>query len=478
MGVLIKNGTVVNAGGRTQADVLCQDGKIAAVGMNLEKASAKDEVIDASGQYVLPGGVDPHVHLALPFMGTVSADDFESGTAAALAGGTTTLIDLVIPGRERSLLEGLKEWHAKAKNAVADYSWHMSVNGWNDRTADEMRIVVEDEGISSFKLFMAYKGAIMVDDDELYRMMKRAGELGAVVTVHAEHGDSVFHRQKELIAAGHTEPKYHAISRPSSVEGEATGRALMIGRLTGATVYIVHMSAREALEALARAKAEGQKCYGETCPQYLLLDDSVYEKPDFEGATYVMSPPIRPRAGGHQDAMWAHVQDGILSTIGTDHCPFTMEQKRMGLADFTKIPNGAPGVEERLAILYTQGVLTGRISLERMVELCAAEPARIFGLNGRKGIVAAGADADVVVWNPEGERTISAKTHHSRCDRSMFEGLKVTGGPSYVVAAGRVQYANGDLKVERGAGKFLRRTAGAPADPAALVGAGNAGRRG
>ena len=478
MGVLIKNGTIVNAGGRTQADVLCQDGKIVAVGVNLEKASAKDEVIDASGQYVLPGGVDPHVHLALPFMGTVSADDFESGTAAALAGGTTTLIDLVIPGRDRSLLAGLAEWKEKAKNAVADYSWHMSVNGWNDKTAEEMRIAVEEEGISSFKLFMAYKGAIMVDDDELYRMMKRAGELGAVVTVHAEHGDAVFHRQKELIAAGHTAPKYHGISRPSSVEGEATGRALMIGRLTGATVYIVHMSAREALEALARAKAEGQKCYGETCPQYFMLDDSVYEKPDFEGSTFVMSPPIRPRAGGHQDAMWAHLQDGILSTIGTDHCPFTMEQKRMGLGDFTKIPNGAPGVEERLAILYTYGVLAGRITLERMVELCAAEPARIFGLNGRKGIVAAGADADLCVWNPEGDRVISAKTHHSRCDRSMFEGLKVTGGPSFVVAAGRVQFKDGKLDVKSGAGRFLKRTAGAPADPATLVGAGNAGRRG
>ena len=478
MGVLIKNGTVVNAGGRTQADVLCQDGRIVALGIDLEKGSAKDEVIDASGQYVLPGGVDPHVHLALPFMGTVSADDFESGTAAALAGGTTTLIDLVIPGRERSLLAGLAEWHEKSRNAVADYTYHMSVNGWNERTAEEMRVVVEDEGITSFKLFMAYKGAIMVDDDELYRMMKRAGELGAVVTVHAEHGDAVFHRQKELLAAGHTAPRYHAISRPSSVEGEATGRALMIGRLTGATVYIVHMSAREALEALARAKAEGQRCYGETCPQYLLLDDSVYEKPDFEGSTFVMSPPIRPRAGGHQDAMWAHVQDGILSTIGTDHCPFTMEQKRMGLEDFTKIPNGGPGVEERLAVLYTHGVLTGRITLERMVDLCAAEPARIFGLAGRKGLVAAGADADLVVWNPEGERTISAKTHHSRCDRSMFEGLKVTGGPSYVVAAGRVQYANGDLKVERGAGRFLKRTPGERADAAALVGAGNAGRRG
>ncbi len=477
MGVLIKNGTVVNAAGRTQSDVLCQDGKIVALGMNLEKASAQDEVIDASGQFVLPGGVDPHVHLALPFMGTVSSDDFEYGTAAAMAGGTTTLIDLVIPGRERSLLVGLAEWHEKSKRAVADYTFHMSVNGWNDKTAEEMRIVVEDEGITSFKLFMAYKGAIMVDDDELYRMMKRAGELGAVVTVHAEHGDSIAHRQRELIAAGKTTPKYHAISRPSSVEGEATGRALMIGRLTGATVYIVHMSAREAVEALARAKADGQHCHGETCPQYLLLDDSVYEKPDFEGSTCVMSPPIRPREGGHQDALWAHVQDGLLSTMGTDHCPFTMEQKRMGIDDFTKIPNGAAGVEERLALMYTFGVKTGRISLERMVELCSAAPARIFGLMGRKGLVAAGADADLVVWNPEGERTISAKTHHSKSDRNMFEGVKVTGGPSYVVAAGRVQYADGKLKVERGAGRFLRREPGARADAAALMGAGNAGRR-
>jgi dihydropyrimidinase len=464
MGILIKNGTIVTASGRVTGDVYCDEGTVAAIGVNLERRGAKDRVIDASGQYVMPGAVDPHVHLALPFMGTVSADDFEAGTACALAGGTTTVIDFVIPSRGVSLLEGLREWDAKAKGAVSDYAYHMSVTGWGESTAEEMRAVVREKGIPSFKVFMAYKGAIMVDDHELYQVMKAAAGLGAVVMVHAENGDAVFNLQRELVAAGKTEPKYHAASRPSPIEGEATGRALMIARLHGTTAYIVHMTCRESVEALARAKAAGQHCYGETCPQYLLLDDSVYEKPNFEGAPFVMSPPIRPRAGGHQDALWAHLGSGILSAVGTDHCPFTIEQKRMGKDDFTKIPNGGTGIEERLALLYTSGVCEGRISLERWVDVVSTSPARIFGLYPRKGSIAPGADADIVVWDPAGERTISARTHRSKCDRNIFEGFKVKGKPSYVIAGGRVQFDNGDLKVERGAGRFVRReSAGAPA---------------
>jgi dihydropyrimidinase len=466
MGILIKNGTIVTASERFVGDVYCENGTIAAIGAKLEKRGGKDRVIDASGQYVFPGAVDPHVHLALPFMGTISADDFENGTACAVAGGTTTIIDFVIPNRGVSLLEGLREWDAKAKGAVADYTYHMSVTGWSDTTADEMRAVVVEKGIPSFKIFMAYKGAIMVDDHELYHVMKQAARLRAVVLVHAENGDAVFNLQRELLAAGKTAPKYHAASRPPSVEGEATGRALMMARLQGATAYIVHMTCKEAAQALARAKAEGQHCYGETCPQYLLLDDSVYEKPDFEGAPYVMSPPIRPRAQGHQDVLWAHVGSGILNAIGTDHCPFTIEQKRMGKDDFTKIPNGGTGIEERLALLYTYGVREGRITLERMVDLVATAPAKIFGLYPRKGSIVVGGDADLVVWDPESERTISAGTHRSRSNRNIFEGFKVKGKPSWVVAGGNVRYEDGDLRVERGAGRFLRREARRAESPA------------
>jgi dihydropyrimidinase len=475
MGILIKNGTIVTASERAAGDVYCEDGRIVAIGADLEKRNAKDRVLDASGQYVFPGGVDPHVHLALPFMGTVSADDFENGTACALAGGTTTIVDFVIPDRGASLLDGLRVWDAKAKNAVADYSYHMALTGWGDTTPEEMRVVVQEKGIPSFKIFMAYKGAFMVDDGELYQIMKQAAKLGAVVLVHAENGDAVYNLQRELLAAGKTTPKHHAASRPSAVEGEATGRALTLAKLHGAAAYIVHMTCKESVMALARAKAAGQHCYGETCPQYLLLDDSVYERPDFESAPFVMSPPIRPRAEGHQDALWAHVESGILNSIGTDHCPFTMEQKRMGKDDFTKIPNGGTGIEERLGLLYTYGVRTGRISLERMVDLVATSPAKIFGLYPRKGSITVGGDADLVVWDPAAESTISARTHHSRSDRNIFEGFKVQGKPSYVIAGGVVRVENGDLKAERGAGRFIRRgTSGATA-PAAAAGV-HAGR--
>ncbi len=456
MGVLIKNGEVVTASEQYVADVRCEGGRIVDIGTGLEK-SAGDEVIDASGQYVFPGFIDPHVHMELPFMGTVSADDFESGTASGVAGGTTSIIDFCIPNRGQSLLDALEIWYGSSKKAVADYTFHMAITGWNDKTADEMRQVVEDHGITSFKVFMAYKGALMVDDGELYQVMKQAAKLGAVVTVHAENGDAVFNLQKELVAKGQLGPEFHPVSRPSSVEGEATNRALMMARLHGTRAYIVHMTCRESVEALVRAKLEGQRCYGETCPQYLLLDDSVFTKPNFEGSTYVMSPPIRPAHLGHHDALWRALGNRMLDTVGTDHCPFTFEQKKMGLGDFMKIPNGAAGVEDRLQILYTYGVCEGRFDLQRMVELGSTNPARIFGL-ARKGAIAVGADADLVVYDPKATGTRSARTHFSRADRSIFEGFPVKGQPTYVVVNGRVQFADGKLKVERGAGRFIKRT--------------------
>ncbi len=467
MSLLIKNGEIVTAADRVRADVFVKDGRVAALGTDLERQGASGQVIDAAGQLVLPGFIDPHVHMELPFMGTVSADDFESGTASGIAGGTTCIVDFVIPNRGQSLLEALAAWRDKAKKAVADYTFHMAVTGWGEQTADEMRQVVEREGITSFKVFMAYKGALMVDDGELYQVMQHAAKLGAVVTVHAENGDAVWHLQKELVAQGDLGPEFHPVSRPSSVEGEATNRALMMARLHGTTAYIVHMTCREAVEALVRAKLEGQKCYGETCPQYLLLDDSVFIKPNFEGSSYVMSPPIRPAHLGHHDALWRGLSNGMLDSVGTDHCPFMMEQKRMGKDNFTLIPNGAAGVEDRLVMMHTYGVCEGRFDLQRMVALGSTNPARIFGLYPRKGTIAVGADADLVIFDPNATGTRSAKTHHSRADRSIFEGFKTKGAPTQVIVNGRVRYADGKLDVERGAGRFVARRAGAHAATAA-----------
>jgi dihydropyrimidinase len=297
----------------------------------------------------------------------------------------------------------------------------------------------------------------MLDDGELYQVFKQAAKLGAVVTVHAENGDAVWHLQKELVAAGQLGPEFHPVSRPSSVEGEATNRALMMARLHGATAYIVHMTCREAVEALDRAKLAGQHCYGETCPQYLLLDDTVFDKPNFEGSSYVMSPPIRPGKVGHHETLWRGVSNGMIDSIGTDHCPFTFEQKKMGKDNFTLIPNGAAGIEDRLQLLYTYGVCEGRFDLQRMVALGSTNPARIFGLFPRKGTIAVGSDADLVIYDPSATATRSAKTHHSKCDRSIFEGFKVKGAPARVIVNGRVQFASGKLDVQRGAGRFLSR---------------------
>lgn len=477
MGLLIKNGEIVTAADRFIADVYCVGGRVVAIGENLEKRSAKDEVLDASGQFVLPGFIDPHVHMELPFMGTVSADDFFSGPASGVAGGTTCFIDFCIPARGQSLLEGLRIWQERSAKSPVDHTYHMAITGWSDTTADEMRAVVQDHGITSFKVFMAYKGAIMVDDGELYQVMKQAAKLGAVVNVHAENGDAVVHLQKELVAAGNLGPEYHPVSRPSAVEGEATERALMMAHLHGARAYIVHMTCKEAVQALERAKLRGQRCYGETCPQYLLLDDSVFAKPDFEGSAYVMSPPIRPPNVGHHDALWTGLTSGMLDSIGTDHCPFTMEQKRAGKDDFTRIPNGAAGIEDRLALLYTYGVCEGHFDLQRMVALGSTNPARIFGLYPRKGTVVIGSDADLVLYDPASEGVRSAKTHHSKCDRNIFEGFKVRGKPTHVIVNGRVQFRDGRLDVERGAGRFIKREAvkSGPPHPAGVTAAGQVG---
>jgi dihydropyrimidinase len=456
MGVLIRNGTIVTALDKANGDILCRDGQIVAIGKNLD-AGSDDHVIDASGQYVFPGGVDPHVHMELPFMGTVSADDFETGTAAGVAGGTTSIIDFVIPGRNDSYPDTLKWWYEKAEKSVADYAFHQAITWWNDETAGFMKRCVQEEGIPSFKTFMAYRGAIGIDDVELIHAMKAARQYGGLITVHAEHGDMVVELQNKLFDEGKRDPRAHAMSRPAPVEGEATARAIMLGRMTKQPVYIVHVTCVQSVHAIAEARQRGQAVYGETCPQYLLLEDSVYDKPDFEGAAYVMSPPIRPR--GHQEPLWAALKSGVLQTVATDHCPFNqVGQKDAGKNDFRIIPNGAAGIENRLSLMYTYGVLEGRLDLHQFVDLTSTRAAKLFGMYPRKGSLTVGADADIVVFDPEASGTISAKTHHHKVDRSIFEGFKVQGKASHVVVNGRVQYDKGDLKVERGAGRYVKRS--------------------
>ena len=457
--LLIRNGEIITAIDRYVADIYVENGKIAAIGPNLEKPHSDTEEVDAHGHLVFPGAIDAHVHMELPFMGEISADDFETGTAAGVAGGTTSIIDFVIPSRGQDLLDALAQWREKAQKAVSDYAFHMAVTWFGDKTAKEMEHCVRNEGITSFKTFMAYRGAIGVEDYELISVMEEAKKLGALVTAHCEHGDMVVALQNKLFGEGKTHPKYHAMSRPAPLEGEATARAIMMARMTGNPLYIVHVTAKEAVDAIAEARARGQAVYGETCPQYLLLDDEVYNTTDFEGAAYVMSPPIRPKE--HQDPLWGALKSGIIQTVATDHCPFNQcGQKDMGKDDFRKIPNGAAGIQNRLALMYTYGVLEGKMDIHQFVDVNCTRPAKLFGMYPRKGSITVGADADIVIWDPNQEGTISAKTHFHNCDRNIFEGFKTKGAARTVVVNGRVQYDDGNLKVERGAGRYIPRVEG------------------
>jgi dihydropyrimidinase len=459
MSILIQNGEIVTATDRFVADIYIEDGIIKNVGKNLEKPKSSTQVIDAHGHYVFPGAIDAHVHMEMPFMGEVSSDDFETGTAAGLAGGTTTIIDFVIPARNQLLLDGLAAWKERAKKSVSDYAFHMGVTWFGDKTAAEMRHCVEKEGITSFKTFMAYRGAIGVDDTEMIKVMETAKDLNALVSAHCENGEMVVALQNKLFNEGKTNPMAHAQSRPAPLEGEATARAIMLARMTGVPLYIVHVSAVEAIDAISEARSRGQAVFAETCPQYLILEDSVYDKPGFEGAPYVMSPPIRPK--GHQEPLWSALKAGIIHTVATDHCPFHHHgQKDLGIKDFRKIPNGAAGIQNRLALMYTYGVLAGKLDLHQFVELNCTRPAKLFGMYPRKGAVMVGSDADLVIWDPTQEGVISAKTHLHRCDTNIFEGFKTKGAPKWVIANGKVQYDNGNLKVERGAGRFIPRAAG------------------
>jgi len=460
MTVLIKGGTVVNADRSFRADVLCENGLVSAIQETID-APKNATVIDAGGQYVMPGGIDPHTHMQLPFMGTVTSEDFETGTAAGLAGGTTMIIDFVIPGPQQDVMEAYHQWREWAEKSVSDYSFHVAITWWDDTVNKAMGTLVNDYGVNSFKHFMAYKGAIMADDEILVSSFTRAIELGAIVTVHAENGELVFRLQQELFEKGLTGPEGHPLSRPPQCEGEAANRAIRIAEVLGVPLYVVHNSCRQSLEAITRARNEGQRVFGEVLAGHLLVDDSVYRDKDFEvAAAHVMSPPFRAKE--HQEALWHGLQSGNLQTTATDHCCFCADQKAMGKDDFRLIPNGTAGIENRMEVLWHHGVGTGRLTMNEFVAVTSANAAQIFNIYPRKGRVDVGADADIVVWDPEATKTISAKTHHQKIDYNIFEGMTVKGCASHTLSQGKVVYANGKLDVERGAGRYVDRPAFAP----------------
>ena len=455
MSVLIKGGRVVTATDDYVADVYVEDETVSLIGESIDVQA--DKVIDASGRYVLPGGVDPHTHLDMPFGGTITVDDFESGQTSAAFGGTTCHVDFIIQPKGSTFAEALEEWQSKREGkAVIDNGFHMAVTDLNGGGTLEELATLPDQGITSYKLFMAYKGAIMVDDETLFRVMQVAADTGALVMVHAEHGDAIDVLIKQALAEGKTEPKYHALTRPPETEGEATNRAIQLSRVAGCRLYVVHVSCQEAVEPIAIAREKGWDVWGETCTQYFFIDYSYLERPNFEGGKYVYTPPPRPKQ--NQEVLWRAVQTDVLSVISTDHCAFLWDgQKTLGKDDFSKIPNGGPGLENRLQMIHEFGVRGGRITLNRMVELLSTNPAKYFGLYPRKGTIAVGSDADIVVFDPERKMTISAATHHSKCDYNLFEGTEVTGLPEVVLLRGKVIVENGELVGRPGDGHFVRR---------------------
>jgi dihydropyrimidinase len=455
MSVLIKGGRVITAADDYVADVFVEDERISLIGESLDVQA--DKTIDASGKYVLPGCVDPHTHLDMPFGGTVTIDDVESGQTAAAFGGTTCHVDFVIQPQGQTFTAALDEWRGKAEGKqVIDMGYHMAVTDLKEGGTLEELASLPAQGVTSYKLFMAYKGALMVDDETLFRTMEVAAQTGALVMVHAENGDLIDVLVKQALAAGNTEPKYHALTRPPEAEGEATNRAIQLARVAKAPLYVVHVTCKQAVDPIALARENGWNVWGETCTQYFFnsLDDIA--KPGFEGAKYVYSPPVRDKS--NWDVLWNAVRTDALSVISTDHCAFLWDgQKTMGKDDFSKIPNGGPGLENRLQMIHEFGVRAGRITLNRMVELLATNPSKLFGLYPRKGTVAVGSDADIVIFDPERKHTISAATHHSKSDYNLYEGTEVTGTPELVLLRGNVLVENGELVAEPGIGQFVRR---------------------
>ncbi len=460
MSIVIRGGTVVTAEQSQKTDVYCEGGVVKAMGVDLDVPSDA-EVIDAGGQYVMPGGIDPHTHMQLPFMGTVASEDFYTGTAAGLAGGTTMIIDFVIPNPQQRLMDAYRQWREWSEKACSNYSFHVAVTWWDETVAEDMGTLVHEEGVNSFKHFMAYKNAIMAEDEVLYNSFSRALELGAIVTAHAENGELVYQLQRKLLEMGMTGPEAHPLSRPPAAEGEAANRAIRLAEVIGLPLYLVHVSTKDALDEIARARANGQRVFGEVLAGHLMIDDSVYRHPNFDvAAAHVMSPPFRAKE--HQDALWKGLQSGNLQTTATDHCCFCADQKAAGKDDFTLIPNGTGGVEDRMAVLWTHGVNTGRMTPEEFVAVTSANTAKIFNIHPRKGTIQVGADADIVVWDPEATKTISKKTHHQKVDYNIFEGMEVKGLPSHTVCGGRLLYTNGELRTEQGTGTYVKRPAFQP----------------
>ncbi|SNT71636.1 dihydropyrimidinase [Paracoccus seriniphilus] len=453
MSTVIRNGTIVTADLTQKADVLIEDGKIAAIGNGL----VGDKVLDATGCLIMPGGIDPHTHLEMPFMGTYSADDFESGTRAAVAGGTTMVVDFALPSPGQGLLDALQMWDNKSGRAHCDYSYHMAITWWGEQVFDEMDAVVK-RGITSFKHFMAYKGALMVNDDELFSSFRRVGDLGGIALVHAENGDVVAELSSRLLAEGNTGPEAHAYSRPPQVEGEATNRAIMVADMAGVPLYVVHVSCEDSHEAIRRARQQGKRVWGEPLIQHLTLDEGEYFDKDWDhAARRVMSPPFRNKK--HQDSLWAGLQSGSLSVVATDHCAFTTDQKRYGVGDFTKIPNGTGGLEDRMPMLWTHGVNTGRLTPNEFVAATSTNSAKILGMYPRKGAVLVGSDADLVIWDPEAEKTITSQNQQSAIDYNVFEGQKVKGLPRYTLTRGVIAFNEGKIETREGHGEFVAREA-------------------
>ena len=449
---VIKGGTIVTADLTYKSDVKIEGGKIVAIGNGL----AGDKTLDATGCYVMPGGIDPHTHLEMPFMGTYSSDDFESGTRAALSGGTTMVVDFALPSPGQSLLEAIQMWDNKSGRANCDYSFHMAITWWSEQVFNEMETVVRDKGINTFKHFMAYKGALMVDDDEMYSSFQRCAELGAMPLVHAENGDVVAQLQAKLMAEGNNGPEAHAYSRPPEVEGEATNRAIMIADMAGVPLYVVHTSCEQSHEAIRRARQKGMRVYGEPLIQHLTLDESEYAHADWDhAARRVMSPPFRNKQ--HQDSLWAGLQAGSLQVVATDHCAFTTEQKRFGVGDFTQIPNGTGGLEDRMPMLWTYGVKTGRLTMNEFVAVTSSNIAKILNIYPKKGAILVGSDADLVVWDPSLKKTITADKQQSAIDYNVFEGKKVEGLPRYALTRGVVAIEEGAVKTQEGHGQFVKR---------------------
>ncbi|WP_040949129.1 dihydropyrimidinase [Gorillibacterium massiliense] len=452
---LVKNGTIVTATDTYFGDILIDDGVIVMIGVELEAQGA--EVIDAAGCYVFPGGIDPHTHLDMPFGGTVTIDDFESGTRAAAFGGTTTVIDFCLTSKGAPLQSAVKTWHDKSRGkACIDYSFHLMVAELNDDVLFELPQIIDEEGITSLKVFMAYKNVFQADDDTLYKTLLLAKEQGALVMVHAENGDVIDYLINKALADGKTDPIYHALTRPAVLEGEATGRACNLTELADSQLYVVHVTCAEAAWKIEEARKKGLRIYGETCPQYLLLDVSVLNLPNFEGAKYVWSPPLREK--WNQDVLWDLLKNGMLQTIGSDQCSFNFNgQKDLGIHDFSKIPNGGPTIEDRFSLLYSEGVAKGRISLNRFADIIATSSAKLFGLFPQKGTVAIGSDADLVIFDPYAERTISASSHHMKVDYNAFEGMKVTGEPVSVLVRGEYVIRDKQFVGTPGYGHYLPR---------------------